>query len=193
MQIKYGKEQVEEFLAGLKLPNIVDISEVPGGALFGSQTWLFGYDPGMQFIGFYPNNAAVVRVQACGEVNCLFFEVHGLLQYFQKKEPDTKFDVKKWVQQVASMEQDDLKEVLDHVVKYTAKVGDLLFVPSGYIAVEQTGPREQVCYGFRKSYLQSNPEAVAAYKTITGLFESGKRNTDRMKAVIQVLEKSAVS
>ena len=61
--------------------------------------------------------------------------------------------------------------------QYTAKVGDLLFVPSG----------------FRKSYLQSNLEAVAAYKTITGLFESGRRNTDRMKAIIQVLEQSAAS
>ena len=69
------------------------------------------------------------------------------------------------------------------------KAGDILYVPQGWIAVEQTAQGRNLIYGVRKSMLMKSPAAVSNYECCLALFRSSKRIVTRMAETLAAAKK----
>ena len=169
LQTKLGKEVVEQFFQGLKVPHVMDISDITGGAAFMASSWLFGYDVDMKFTGFYPNNAAFLRAHVLGEISCIFFDVASVVDFVSQKDRAAALDYQSYGSLIADLNTTTLKEWVDAgvlIFTHVAKAGDLIYVPTGWSGVEQTRPEQRLVYGFRKVLLAEHSSELAELRCV---------------------------
>ena len=60
----------------------LDLTPISGGTNFMANTWAYGFDPNMCWVGFMPNWADTVRVSTCGTVLSILVDGRSLLDAF---------------------------------------------------------------------------------------------------------------
>ena len=63
-----------------------------------------------------------------------------------------------------------------------------LWVPMGYMIVEQALGLKKIHYGVRKSCMHVSARSVAAYASCTALALSSGKDTSRMKEILKLME-----
>ena len=56
--------------------------------------------------------------------------------------------------------------------KHTFRENELLYVPQGWIAAEQSEPKQRLFYGIRKSFMTHGTLSINAYASCIELFEA---------------------
>ena len=217
LQPKFGKEACEKFFKALGIPGILDVSDVQGGPEFMSNTCLFGFYVGMEFLGFYPNHAACLRTHVKGQVEYLLINVTTLIE-FQKNidgaatasgapgagtsetpsAPD--YDYNKIITTLGSYGTEELSKFTaahrESLLTFVAKPGDVLLIPQGWVGLEKArrqGPEQDAdaaIIGFRKSFMLQTKASAASYKVCLDLFKQAKRNTSRMEQIYEKMPKA---
>ena len=68
------------------------------------------------------------------------------------------------------------------------KAGGVLFVPQGWIVVEQVVRAHNLIYGVRKSIMRKSPAALSNYESGLKLFRTSKRIGKRMEAILAAMK-----
>ena len=197
LQTKYGKDAPEELFKQLGIPNVLDISVVPGGPTFMNSVWLFGYDTDMETVGFYPNNAAQIKIHVLGEVTCVIFDVASVVDYLTKLEPSrgqlTYLDFTKII---GDLDAETLKTWSAAQVRFSthcAKAGDLLYIPAGWCGMEKTSPGHGLNYGIRKSFFRVSEQDFKSFSACKAIMEYSQRNVARMSSIQNLMQEKLAS
>ena len=170
----------------------VDISSVDGGEQFMKGQWLYGFlpHPDMAFCGFAPNNAAVAKIMAVGQVKVLLVQLSSLIE-ISKTKVGPPIENLSSIDLIRAWDSNRLKEMCEAGVMMFQGVhgqGQLLFVPQGWIIVEVSMVGSRLIYGYRKAFMQSNPGAIAEYKCGLAMYRNTGRMVDRMQNILECME-----
>lgn len=151
----------------------LDIGFFDGGRAFMDSIWVYGFlpYPNMAHIGFAPNNAACIRIQAIGEVRALMIDTIPLV---------------KVTRETVGPAMDNL-DFPTGMLKWDLAVHkqcDVLFMPQGWLLVEVTVVGCNLAHGVRKSFMVGGAVTTSAYETVLQLCRSSGRNISRMEDIL---------
>ena len=185
MEVKQGRTITLDMLKAWQPPEILDIganSSIDGGSTFMEGMWIFGFSPDMMFCGFTPNNCAMLRVLALGEIKLLLIHIQSLIKV------DPEFKNLDYLDNLKNLDTEALRALavagvsMRHV---TQLQGDMLYIPAGYLMIESCVVGHNLVYGVRKSFMMKGGEGshALAYAVTTDLFRNSGRNCDRMDLI----------
>ena len=185
MEVKQGRTITLDMLKAWQPPEILDIganSSIDGGSTFMEGMWIFGFSPDMMFCGFTPNNCAMLRVLALGEIKVLLIHIQSLIKV------DPEFKNLDYLDNLKNLDTEALRALavagvsMRHV---TQLQGDMLYIPAGYLMIESCVVGHNLVYGVRKSFMMKGGEGshALAYAVTTDLFRNSGRNCDRMDLI----------
>ena len=173
-------------LADFMPPDTMDLhaAGLVGGQAFIETFLNFGFTREMAFAGFTPNNSSMLRVMALGEVKVLLIETASLCWVSAEQDCAPVFSDFDYIEKVLlTLSSDQLKfmagkGVLIHHGSQNA--GDILYVPQGWIMVEQAVHGHNFIHGVRNSMMLKSPAAVSNYECGLELFRTSNRIVTRM-------------
>ena len=174
----------------------LDISSVDGGHQFMEGQWLYGYmpHPDMAYCGFAPNNAALVKIMAVGQVKLLLCELTSLVET-SKTKVGPPCENLSYIEGMRNWDAARIEEMVNSGVAMFQGIHDknqLLFVPQGWIIVEVSMVGSRLIYGYRKAFMQATRKATDEYRAALQLFKTSGRNTTRMDAVIECMTNAEI-
>ena len=168
----------------------LEAEEVEGGAKFMASTWLYGFSPGMTFVGLLPNTAAQVRVHAKGEMKVLLFDWHS----FSEKMGCAEEPFSKKLRKVEALQDDSLEGLQTKGVEmwyHRLSEKDLIYIPAGFVVVESCHAESAEVYGIRKSFFPLADAAVAdRYRTVLNQISKESSSTGQMETVAASLDRA---
>ena len=153
-----------------------------------ANTWAYGFDPNMCWMGFMPNWADTVRVSTCGTVLRIFVDGCSLLDAFVAQEllkqetvtPDIL--ISEW----EKVDTEGMKKLInDHKVKVVCVVWpplSALFMPAGWIWTD-ISTDGAVLTGVRKSFFLNTLAHKDSYAWLEDMYKRGnkKQCADRLE------------
>ena len=168
----------------------LEAEDIEGGGKFMAATWLYGFNPGMNYVGLTPNAAAQVRVHAKGEVQLMLFH----WQDFSEKMKLAGEAFSKALDHVSKLTDEKLEDLKANGVKmwkHTLTENELIFVPAGFVSVEACDLTCTEVYGIRKSFFPTTDQSVVdSYRNVLTQFAKDKRSIGQMEAVAASLERA---
>eukprot|EP00959_Pyramimonas_sp_CCMP1952_P200790 4199867-Pyramimonas_sp.AAC.1 len=173
-------------------PPSVDIKSVDGGSAFMNTIWKCGYKEQMEFTGFAPNCAAILRVLATGRVRCLFIKTDSLFQALAKEGCPEGLKMlaaesrSATIEKIPKMDAAALKAAKEGgliMKKVVQTSSSMVYVPMGWLIVETCGQGDSLNYGIRKSFITSSTASKAIYSFVGELFKEAGKDVVRMDAI----------
>lgn len=147
--------------------------------------WLTGLDAKASFLSTNPNGLGCFRFLSAGEVCWALFDLIDLLAVYkclgeERGTLDALYDSLK----VSGEENIKLFAEKGCKVRFTVqKSGELLYVPTGWVAAENVKSGLLV-YGLRKTVLYRSPRAAEGYEHLIGLHSKSGKPVDKMQATL---------
>ena len=141
--------------------------------------------PNMRFTGFTPNQAAVVKLMAFGEVRVGLIELSSL-----KKAMGDKCTSLEFLKDLVQMAEPDLKKLQENGAKiqwHKHSRGEILYIPQGWVTVEHVHTSNNLVYGIRKSFMRKSAGAVENFKLAVDLYRASDRPTKRLDSIVQLM------
>ena len=196
LQVKYGKEETDKFFETVRPSNFADISPVTGGTCFMNQAWLFGYTEELRNTTIAPSGASMFRVLLAGEVQVLLIEIASLQLAVEKEK--NLFEKCASVATVCNAIEEWTAESFQKAKEHGVKINQckltsnqILFIPMGWVSIEQVVGNQLLHYGIRKSYITTSATSVNSFKQIIEMYKKGNRQTSRMAEIHTIIEAAA--
>ncbi len=151
---------------------------------------MFGFQPhpDMMNSGFTPNNAAMLRLVALGEVKVVLIDSETLTKVSSAKHGPPFENLEYISQTLNSWDKVAIAKMAAAGVKmfHTVQMkGDLLFVPQGWLVVESSHPKNNLIYGVRKSFMVKDR---VTYEHVKAKYFASSRSVDRMDKLLQLMK-----
>lgn len=188
---KEGKEESIALVNGIMslFPNTNKVTQENDFARITQTLWLFGYDPAMCSVSPTPNGMAMLKVLAYGEVKWLVMECCSLLAALRTELQQDSISLDDIEGMVGALSAESLENCKKHRLKcYSClqQPNDLVYVPAGWITVEQS-VKDMLIYGLRASLLLRSDASHTSYEGLIGLYSSSNKPVDKMKQALDLM------
>lgn len=156
--------------------------------------WIFGYlpYPDMAHIGFLPNQAAAIKILACGAVRTMLINTMTLVAVSSQK-VGPAFENLDFFSGMLKWNAEKLQELIAAGMEMyfvVHKQHQVLYIPQGWIAVEMTEAGQNLVYGFRKSFMMSGRVHTDMYEGVLRIFRSSGRKVDLMEDILNQMRET---
>ena len=151
--------------------------------------WLYGYDPSMHSVAPNPNGMAMLKVLAYGEVKWIVMECASLLASLRTELQTDSIGIDDLERLVGALNYDGLENCKKHGLKSFSclqKANEAIFVPAGWIAVEQS-VSGMLIYGFRATLLLRSEASHASYESLIGLNVASGKPVAKMQQALDLM------
>lgn len=190
MKEKSGKEESDELLQKFSPKPLCDISEVPGGKAFLAGVWLYGFVAHHRHVSLAPNSASVIKLLFDGDVSMMLLDLSSLWAFMKAKNPSVATDIREVLTMMHSAGASDLKAMVDsgvHIYHTRLLAQQAIYVPQGWLIIEDSCNDRRLHYGIRKSYIVNSEKAASDYALCTELTRGSGKNVQRMESISSCL------
>ena len=198
---KEGKEETDAMFKKLAAAISLDKKDAstedsPAAAVL-QHTWIVGYEPGREFVGFQRSALPSMLALMHGEVMVLAVDPTKL-QAVWKSESHGPIASDTLAEKLFALSKDDLKQLITAgVTIFLAKVCEFqcLYCPTSWILIEMAMPKSMLVYGVKKSWCSRSTAAALCYNAAIGLMEAGqkKKGLEKYTEVAQLMQADGAS
>ena len=154
--------------------------------------WLFGYDPKLAAIAATPNSMSMLEVLVHGTARWQVFESASLVAHLRSMTGKEEISLDELPELLGSWNMHDLLKAVNGsagVKSYCCSQGplDAVWIPCGFVCLEQA-MKGVLLYGMRATFLVKSETGTMNYETMIGLSAAAKKNTDKMKEALRLME-----
>ena len=172
----------------------LDSDEIENASKFMGAVWYYGYSPGMNFVGLQPNAAAQLRLHAKGTASVILFKATSVKEkVFADDASLTYTKVSEFIESLTVDKLDELKGKGVKIFAHTLQQNHLLFIPTGWVSVEQCEAGcGEVC-GVRKSFFPLTLCSCEEYNAVLQLFAADGRSVGQMGNILKAMRSSTAA
>ncbi len=191
-----AKDETEELFAKLfKMGGSAVLSheflKTHGLSIVTKETWLYGNMPMDAFCSGNPFSTAMMKVLAAGVSKWLLFDAasaHGLLQQQASSNKTwTTEALREELRNLSLEAAEKLRKAGLTIVGCEQEAWSVLYVPTGWIALETTTGPGSLLYGVRKSLVVATEGAQKSYAAAKLLQDAAAKPTENIERVLAAM------